>query len=446
MPSETPESDLWSVDGPDLVIQGDNLEAMRRLPDGAFQVVYLDPPFNTGKTQRRQSIRVKRSDRAEAETDAGGAAPAAADALADEPVVETPGLGSAASAAEPLPAPGSLAPGSSEWTRTGFQGRSYAQTLGMLSGYSDSFADYWGFLEPRLVEAWRLLDDSGTLYLHLDYREAHYAKVVLDALVGRDCFLNEIVWAYDYGGRSNRKWPAKHDTILVYVKDPDRYFFDSAEVDREPYMAPGLVTPEKAARGKLPTDVWWHTIVSPTGKERTGFATQKPEGIVRRMIQASSVEGDWIADFFGGSGTTAAAARALGRRVVTVDSDPHAFDIMRERLGADGIEYRKLHGTGSRLLSASPVRRRVRPSEIAAKRAGKAVKAKGGANGAASGASGAVGSGDGAANGATGSTRAARGRARKAAAPSQASAVDVSVVVDPADAGASAPNGDAGRA
>ena len=203
---------------------------------------------------------------------------------------------------------------------------------GIVLGYSDAFADYWAFLEPRLEEAWRLLSTNGTLYLHLDYREVHYAKVLLDALFGRECFLNEIIWAYDYGARTKKKWPAKHDTILVYVKDPQNYTFNGEDVDREPYMAPGLVTAEKAARGKLPTDVWWHTIVSPTGKEKTGYATQKPEGILRRIIQASSNPGDWVLDFFAGSGTTGAVAASLGRRCLLIDENPEAIAIMRNRL------------------------------------------------------------------------------------------------------------------
>jgi site-specific DNA-methyltransferase (adenine-specific) len=205
--------------------------------------------------------------------------------------------------------------------------------------YDDEFDDYWSFLEPRIAQAWRLLAEDGTLYLHLDYREAHYAKVLLDALFGRDCFLNEIIWAYDYGGKSKKRWPTKHDTILVYVKNPKRYFYDSETVDREPYMAPGLVTPEKVARGKLPTDVWWHTIVSPTGKEKTGYPTQKPEGILRRIIQASSREGDWVLDLFAGSGTTGAVAGSLGRRFVLVDESEEAIEVMRARLTAMVIPF-----------------------------------------------------------------------------------------------------------
>ena len=205
--------------------------------------------------------------------------------------------------------------------------------------YDDEFADYWSFLEPRLEEAWRILNESGTLYLHLDYREAHYAKVLLDALFGRECFLNEIIWAYDYGGKSKSRWPAKHDTILVYVKNPDEYYFDSATVDREPYMAPGLVTPEKVARGKLPTDVWWHTIVSTTGREKTGYPTQKPLGILRRVIQASSREGDVVLDFFAGSGTTGAAAAELGRRFILIDQNPESIAVITKRMQAAGVAF-----------------------------------------------------------------------------------------------------------
>ncbi|NUL46309.1 site-specific DNA-methyltransferase [Cellulosimicrobium funkei] len=277
--------DEFRPDGPNLVVGAENLEFLPSLPDGAFTLVYLDPPFNTGRTQRRQQMSMVRA------------------------------------AAE-------------ESDRVGFGGQSYKTIKGALASYDDAFADYWEFLEPRLREAWRLLAEDGTLYLHLDYREVHYAKVMLDVIFGRECFLNEIIWAYDFGGRSKRRWPSKHDTILVYVKNPDDYWFDSEEVDREPYMAPGLVTPEKVARGKLPTDVWWHTIVSPTGKEKTGYPTQKPLGLLKRMVAASSRKDDWVLDFFAGSGTLGAAAAALQRRFVLVDQNPEALEVMRRRLAA----------------------------------------------------------------------------------------------------------------
>ena len=269
------------------VINGENLAALKSMPDESFQLIYIDPPFNTGRSQ----VRTNRSS-----------------------ISSTTG-------------------------NLGFQGKRYEQVVKSVLSYDDDFADYWAFLEPRLIEAYRLLNESGTIYLHLDYREAHYAKVLMDALFGRECFLNEIIWAYDYGGKSKSRWPAKHDTILVYVKNPTKYFFDSATVDREPYMAPGLVTPEKVARGKLPTDVWWHTIVSPTGKEKTGYPTQKPLGILRRIISASSRPGDRVLDFFAGSGTTAQAAFELKRQFVVVDQNPESIEVITSRLNALGVEY-----------------------------------------------------------------------------------------------------------
>jgi site-specific DNA-methyltransferase (adenine-specific) len=265
----------------DLVLLGDNLELMGRFAGGSFRLAYLDPPFNTGHTQVRRTL---------------------------------------ATVADPT------------GDRTGFGGRRYRSALLNESRYRDTFDDYLGFLEPRLREVRRLLDARGTLYLHLDYREAHYVKLLLDELFGRECFLNEIVWAYDYGARARRRWPAKHDTILVYVKDPERYLFAAEAVDREPYMAPGLVSAEKAARGKLPTDVWWHTIVSPTGREKTGYPTQKPEAIVRRMVQASTEEGDWCLDPFAGSGTLGAVCRRLERHFVLIDTNPEAVRVARARL------------------------------------------------------------------------------------------------------------------
>jgi site-specific DNA-methyltransferase (adenine-specific) len=270
----------WPED--DAILLGDNLEFLPLLADGSFQLVYADPPFNTGRTQHRATL----------------ATAAAADG-----------------------------------DRNGFGGRRYRTRLLAESSYRDTFDDYLGFLEPRLREIHRVLGDTGTLYLHLDYREAHYVKLLVDELFGRECFLNEIVWAYDYGARPRRRWPAKHDTILVYVKNRGRYWFDAAEVEREPYMAPGLVTAEKAARGKLPTDVWWHTIVSPTGREKTGYPTQKPEGIVRRMVLASTRPGDWCLDPFAGSGTLGAAAASVGRHFVLIDTNPAAAAVMSARLG-----------------------------------------------------------------------------------------------------------------
>jgi site-specific DNA-methyltransferase (adenine-specific) len=266
----------------DLLVRGDNLVVLPRLPAGAFDLAYLDPPFNTGQERRRTTIRAR--------ADADG-------------------------------------------HRPGFGGRRYATAVTATAAYADAFDDYLGFLLPRLREVRRLLAPHGTLYLHLDYREAHYAKVLLDELFGRDAFLNELIWAYDYGGKPRWRWPPKHDTILVYVREPGRHHFDSDAVEREPYMAPGLVTPEQRARGKRPTDVIWHTIVPTTGREKTGYPTQKPEGLLRRLVAASSRPGGWCLDPFAGSGTLGAVCRQLGRRAVLIDESAEAVEVMRRRLG-----------------------------------------------------------------------------------------------------------------
>ncbi|GAA1142425.1 hypothetical protein GCM10009651_28230 [Microbacterium natoriense] len=309
------------------VIEGDNLVAAATLPSGSFTLVYLDPPFNTGRTRERRVMTATRmsttpEDRVDTGADAAEAGGSDADLRSSGTEPSEP---RGAEPARPEPEPETE-------VRHGFHGHQYERVRGMLRAYDDRFDDYGDFLMPRLEEAWRLLADDGTLYLHLDYREAHYAKVMLDAVFGRDCFLNELIWAYDYGAKSRRRWPTKHDTILVYVKNPREYVFNSDDVDREPYMAPGLVTAEKAARGKLPTDVWWHTIVPTTGREKTGYPTQKPAGILRRIVTASSRPGDRVLDLFAGSGTTGAVASALGRDAVLVDDNPEAIRVMSERM------------------------------------------------------------------------------------------------------------------
>ena len=271
----------------DTVVFGDNLPVLQALGDQSVQLVYTDPPFNTGKTQRRTRIRV------------------AADPNGD---------------------------------RSGFTGRRYRSTTLGTEAFADQFDDYLAFLEPRLREIHRVLSPSGSLYLHLDYREAHYCKVLLDGIFGRDRFLNEIIWAYDYGGRPKRRWPAKHDTILVYVKDPNGYTFNQDDIDRIPYMAPGLVGPEKAAVGKLPTDTWWHTIVGTRSAERSGYPTQKPEALAERIIRAGSNPGDLVLDPFAGSGTVGAVAARLGRAFLLIDNNAEAVACMRGRLPA-GTEF-----------------------------------------------------------------------------------------------------------
>ena len=263
------------------VIHADNMDVLPLMEEGSVQMIYIDPPFNTGKDQVRRTLKTVSDDSGD---------------------------------------------------RVGFKGRRYRTSLLEQSVYRDSFDDFLAFIVPRLEQAQRILARSGTLYFHIDYREAHYCKLVLDEIFGRENFLNEIIWAYDYGARTLKRWPAKHDTILVYVKDKDAYYYNSEEVDREPYMAPGLVTPEKAAKGKLPTDVWWHTIVPTNGKEKTGYPTQKPMGIVRRMVVASSRPGDWCMDFFAGSGTLGAVAEETGRKYILIDENPEAIGVMESRL------------------------------------------------------------------------------------------------------------------
>ncbi len=265
----------------DLLIAGDNAPVLAALPAGGFDLIYVDPPFNTGRAQARHTL---------------------------ETIADPAG------------------------DRTGFGGRRYSSRLLETLRYEDEFGDYLGFLEPRLARARELLAPHGTLYFHIDYREAHYCKLLLDELFGREAFLNEIVWAYDYGAKPRRRWPAKHDTILVYVRTPGAHHFDVDAVDREPYMAPGLVGAEKAARGKRPTDVWFHTIVPTNGREKTGYPTQKPEGVLRRIVAASSHPGGWCLDPFAGSGTLGAVCAELGRHYVLIDESPAAISVIERRL------------------------------------------------------------------------------------------------------------------
>jgi site-specific DNA-methyltransferase (adenine-specific) len=265
------------------IVQGDNLRALKATPDASFDLIYIDPPFNTGRTQEREHL--------EMQLDAKG-------------------------------------------ERRGFGGRRYHTKVIGTQSYEDSFADYMHFLRPRLELAHRLLRPEGSLFVHLDYREVHYAKVALDEIFGRACFQNEIIWAYDYGGRSKKRWSTKHDNILWYTKHPSKYCFHYDAIDRIPYMAPTLVGAEKAARGKTPTDTWWHTIVSPTGKEKTGYPTQKPLGILRRIVEVHSSPGNELLDFFAGSGSFGEAAARAGRNVTLVDKSPRAVTVMKKRLRA----------------------------------------------------------------------------------------------------------------
>src|SRR3984957_16999565 len=267
------------------VVHSDNLKVLRGLEAGSVELIYVDPPFNTGRRQSRIQMKTVRDEAGD---------------------------------------------------RVGFGGRRYRTELvsGVKTGagYGDRFEDFIGFLRPRMEEAHRVLSETGSLFFHIDYREVHYCKVMLDEIFGRECFQNEIIWAYDYGARATKRWPAKHDNILWYTKDPKQYTFNLNESDRIPYMAPGLVGAKKAARGKTPTAGWWHTILSPTGKEKTGYATQKPLGILERIVRVHSNAGDTVLDFFAGSGTTGEAAAKHGRGFMLVDESPDAIAVMRKRL------------------------------------------------------------------------------------------------------------------
>ncbi len=268
---------------------GDNLPVLRELAAGSVALCYTDPPFNTGRAQTRTQLKTVRDE---------------------------------------------------DGDRIGFGDRRYRTERGDTHGYADAFDDYLGFLAPRLREIHRVLAPTGSLLLHLDPREVHYVKVALDGIFGRECFVNEIVWAYDYGARSKSRWSAKHDDILWYAKDPEHYCFEYDAIDRVPYLAPELVGPEKAARGKTPTDVWWHTIVSPTGKEKTGYPTQKPLGIVRRIVRVHSRPGELVLDPFAGSGTLGEAAAEAGRDALLVDDNPAAIAVMTKRLERFAPELR----------------------------------------------------------------------------------------------------------
>jgi site-specific DNA-methyltransferase (adenine-specific) len=294
MPPKTPKSPKTptaiALTGKLDVYQGDNLPVLSALHDGSFDLIYVDPPFNTGKSQTRKRIRT---------------------------VQDVDG------------------------DRVGFKGKTYRTTVVGSSSYADSFDDYMEFLLPRLTQAHRLLKPNGSFFLHLDYREVHYAKVALDKLFGRQSFINEIIWSYDYGARATRRWSPKHDNILWYAKNPKDYCFNFDEIDRIPYMAPSLVGEKKAARGKTPTDCWWHTIVSPNGKEKTGYSTQKPLGILNRIVRVHSRPGARLLDFFAGSGSFGEAGARSGRDVVLVDENPEAIAVMRQRFKTFDVTWHK---------------------------------------------------------------------------------------------------------
>ena len=251
------------------IIHANNYQYLKTLTDETVGLIYIDPPFNTGKVQQR--------------------------------------------------------------TRT---------TIPDHANYNDTFNDYLAFMVPRLEEAYRLLTPSGSLFVHLDYHEVHRIRMALDKLFGEQSFMNEIIWAYDFGGRSKKKWPAKHDNILWYAKDPKNYTFNYDDIDRVPYLAPGLAGPKKTAKGKVPTDVWWHTIV--TGKEKTGYPTQKPLDLLERIVRVHSTKNDVVLDFFAGSGTTGEAAEKLGRQYIMIDDNIDAITIMINRLPKATVKTKEI--------------------------------------------------------------------------------------------------------
>ncbi len=283
------ERQAWAADvgavidraSPGAVVEADNLEVLVAIPDGAVDLVYADPPFATGRTQRLESIRL----------------------------------------------------GAGERTRAGFRGDTTAYEVVSDHAYEDDLPldAHLAALAARIREIHRVLAPHGSLYLHVDWRTSHHVRLLLDEVFGAQRFLNEIIWAYDYGGRARDRWPRKHDTILWYARG-DAWRYERDAIDRIPYLAPGLVGPEKAARGKLPTDVWWMTIVPPGSAERTGYPTQKPIRLLERIVAASSRPGELVLDPYAGSGTTGVAAARLGRRWLLVDRNPAAVEIARRRL------------------------------------------------------------------------------------------------------------------
>lgn len=244
------------------VYLSENLKILKSLPSNSVELIYIDPPFNTGNVQKRKGIQ-----------------------------------------------------------------------------YEDSFTDFLGFLKPRLKEAYRILTDHGSLFFHIDYREVHYCKILLDMIFGRESFINEIIWSYDYGARSKSKWSTKHDNILWYAKDPKNYIFNYDEIDRIPYMSPKLVGPEKTAKGKTLTDVWWHTIVHTNGKEKTGYPTQKPLGVINRIVKVHSNPGETVLDFFAGSGTIGESAFINKRNFILIDREIKSIEIIKKRLKNIPFEF-----------------------------------------------------------------------------------------------------------
>ena len=288
------------VDG-GKILHGDNLPLLRKMQTESVSLIYIDPPFNTGKTQQRTRIQTILDD---------------------------------------------------DGDRTGFGGRRYRTTKLQQSGYNDRFDDYLGFLRPRLIEAHRILAANGSLFFHIDWRESARCRLLLEEIFGgaQHC-INEIIWVYDFGARSKKRWSAKHDNIYWFAKNPQDYIYNYDAVDLIEYMSPGLVGKEKSEHGKRPTDAWWNTIVPTNGGEKTGYPTQKPLAILNRIVRVHSNQNDTVLDFFAGSGTTGVAAQQADRKFILMDENREAVDVMKKRLTQKrSLPQKKAVGQHARML------------------------------------------------------------------------------------------------
>lgn len=203
--------------------------------------------------------------------------------------------------------------------------------------------NYLRWLYPRLVLLKELLSERGSIYLHIDWHAGHYVKLIMDDIFGKENFRNEIVWCYRQGGRSQSNYSQKHDTIYWYSKSNSQWVFNGDSV-RVPYegtggyqtSGKGVVINGKVYKpnelGKIPEDWWDIPAIPPMSMERIGYATQKPEALLERIIKGSSNEDSIVLDVFGGSGTTAAVAERLGRRWIIIDNNPEAIEIITKRI------------------------------------------------------------------------------------------------------------------
>jgi site-specific DNA-methyltransferase (adenine-specific) len=209
--------------------------------------------------------------------------------------------------------------------------------------HSEAMKAYLTYMARRIIEMYRILKDTGSLYLHCDPTASHYLKVVLDEIFGKNNFRNEITWCYGSGGASKSHFSRKHDTIFWYSKS-QKIIFNIDDV-REPYSSPEKsATPKKVGDkeyikmnplGRIPFDWWQIPILTNSAKERTGYPTQKPLALLHRIIKASSNEGDIVMDPFCGCATTCVAAQQLGRKWIGIDIAEQCADVLVDRLSND---------------------------------------------------------------------------------------------------------------